>query len=543
MLGEGQLQLIGNRFVISDEGKNLTEKAQTRAFENLGRGRLAIRRQIEEEIGTTLTEEQFASMWRVLQDNLVLLFYTRGREMVNCISSLVSIKPDPKQELVVDWQPFFVADLAKSVAATCSSPEQAQDVQRAIEDIFSEGIGPAFDWLVDVCSAFLALCSLGLEATSGEQIRQAIASISLVLDTDVVLSLLCEGEPDHISVNELVKHWRDQGGKILVADPVLRETSHHAWIAQQDFDQVSGWLPGSDEERARYIRNAYVRGFAVLMAKNMAHLGHWKKYIEQFRGKSEDDPARVAAYLRDEARTLSLPRVSRPDTPEEVALYRYCEEQGQIRGKNARELKISEDKARRDAELYVSLNRYLANIELSESGASAFLVSSSRRLVRLEEKFGPKDGEEGSRILSIATAVALLAIIPGVSIGITAMRAFLFDGSIPRGMSDLEMALRRVLRESTTVTLPFARRRALKREVRTRIVRFARDATSNKVEQDKLVKEIEDDFKFGTHSERAAVILSGALDSVSADRKIERDLADAQKRIAELELRLKRRQP
>jgi hypothetical protein len=69
---------------------------------------------------------------------------------------------------------------------------------------------------------FVALCSLGLEATSADEIRKILLRYQLTLDTDIVLTFLCAGEPDHEAATELLNRWLNIRGEITVAPTMNR---------------------------------------------------------------------------------------------------------------------------------------------------------------------------------------------------------------------------------------------------------------------------------------------------------------------------------
>lgn len=167
--------VVSDRYGLTEAGRAATAAATGAAAEALMRGRREVRAQIELELGFTLEDGQFATMWRTLQDKLALLFYSRGREMVEGVAALLGQNASssgaaggPTTPTAAEGMhgPFFARALGDAVAATCSSQELAEQVQVALSDIFSEGTGAAFEWLVEVCAGFVTICSLGLEASS-----------------------------------------------------------------------------------------------------------------------------------------------------------------------------------------------------------------------------------------------------------------------------------------------------------------------------------------------------------------------------------------
>jgi hypothetical protein len=87
----------------------------------------------------------------------------------------------------------MLAEPAKRIAATFTGPELGEDFEQAILDIFNEQSGIAFDWLSRVCERFVALCALGMEITSSEEIRRVVRRQRIVLDSDIVIRVLCSG--------------------------------------------------------------------------------------------------------------------------------------------------------------------------------------------------------------------------------------------------------------------------------------------------------------------------------------------------------------
>lgn len=538
--------ILADRYSLTESGRTAADAATGDAAQALMKGRREVRVQIEDELGFSLEDNQFATMWRTLQDKLALLFYSRGREMVEGVAALLgqnagSVNPARKGTAPAADDPsgpFFAKALGDAVAATCSSPELAERVQVALSDIFSEGTGAAFEWLVEVCAGFVTICSLGLEASSGQKIRDAVSRIALIFDTDVLLSLLGEAEPDHAAVAEMARRWRELGGQILLADPVLRETAYHAWISERDFREVESWLPGSDLDRVRFIKNVFVRSFAALISRQRARGGQWRTYISQFRGSSEYDARPLHKHVSSESKAGALPRILEHESGWEREVWDVCEDRAVQGATSERDRKIKIDKARRDAELYVSMVRYSETLRDTELEGHCFLVSSAHRLADLEAEF--HQGER-PRVLSIGAVLHMLALVPGVSVGLTALGSLLFDGSFHKGMSDLGMVLRRVLKDSDGFSMPWASRTTLERDMRARLVARAAEGGGTYAEKAKRAKEMEREVVSGEKPEATATLLKEALDQIGADTRLEKQLADARRRIAELEAAVARK--
>lgn len=533
MMSEGSVVQDSERYQITSQGlKRHTEQESIAARELLS-GRQLIRESIESSLGQSLADEHYRVIWNTLEDKVVSYFYSRGEYMVNEVSKLTGVDLGQPASTDNSVMPGFnyIEDLASAVAASSSLASQREELKTAVRDLFSDREGPAAEWLIRVCCSYIAACSVGLESTCGNALGRLLSKMALVLDTDVLLSLLCEGEPDHQSANAIMKRWVKLGGKILFAEPVLEETAYHASIAENDYRDVSKWLPGTSEERLRLIENAFVRGFAELVAINKAKPNHWHSYINQYRGSSPKDVNKIEEYLSSEYGVQGLP----PPTIEEKNIEQQVKNHLSIYANShfsGVQLRNALDKARRDAFLYASMVGYLKNIRKADSGATCLLVSSAKRLSDVETKFA----QAGERhiVVPISMVLYLLSLVPEVSLGIGAMKAFIFDERRIRFSSDLERMLLRVLRESDQVSLPWAKRGTLMRQVREKLMEDARRAGEPARSEGDIVR-LESRALTAENRLRTVELLSQSLDAVAADRRIETEQASLKKRVAELE--------
>lgn len=262
-----------DRFRRLASGDEFVASGEETAFRALHDGRVRFRASLEESLKQSLSDDHFASIWTTVERKLAHFFYTQGFRMIHAVNTLTgesAKEADPSGVSVGQPIPFFVDDLAVAVAATTTGPQLRVELEQAVRDIFVERRGSAFAWIVSVCTSFVLACMLGLEETSGARLREAIGTTYLVLDTDIVLELLGVGEPGHESARELVAEWRRLGGRVLLAEPVLEEVTHHAWISQRDFDEVSERFLLTEQDRRRFVRNVFVRAFGHLVEHRKA---------------------------------------------------------------------------------------------------------------------------------------------------------------------------------------------------------------------------------------------------------------------------------
>jgi len=515
-------------YYLTELGRQQIEKNLENASISLLNGRASIRAAIETATGNRLADDHFNKIWLIFEEHLVSYCISRGQDLVSDISRILGEQSTGIAAKEKSKQFPFIRDLANAVSETSSSSPQKIELRQAVEDIFVEQTGPAINWLVRLCGNFVAACSLGLEQTCGNAIENLLRRTTLIFDTDVVLSLMGQGEIDHDSVVAITTRWKEMRGKVLVAEPVLEEVSYHAWIAHHDFEQVSSWLPGTADDRQQYIHNAFVRSFAEMVDKDKARLNQWNTYITSIRGESSYSWGKVFAELHSTYNVDKLPPRSSSEEKIEKDLQLLLITERQNSAWTDTAIRNMEDKARRDAQLYAALVSYLKSLQHIEPGATCLLVSSARRLASAEALH--KNSGEPDLVVSISTVLQLLSLAPNVSLGLSAMRAFLFDEKPNFYSSDFERTVLRMLRASDEISMPWAKRTILMRSVREKMLSDAKSrGLSTKI------NELENKAFFGGNKENIIGTLKFALDAVAVDTKTAKENSDLRKKIKELE--------
>jgi len=466
---KGEVDSADGRYHLTAVGVEALRQQEAVAAGALLDGRRLVRDHVERELGSTLSGDQFERLWKLLQEKLTHLFYERGLQVVQSLTVLLG------EEVAGEASAADLDQLARDVADTASGatgdPAQRAEIRTAVLDLLTHPQGDALKWLLRLCVAYVSICTLGIESRSGGALARLVSRVSLILDTDVVLALLNEGEAYHESARAVVKRWRALGGELLLANPVLREVAYHAWIAVSDYEQIEGWLPGSESDRDRLIENSFVRGFATLLAARQARKRQWATYIGQYRGLTEYEGARVAETLKADYGIALLPPRAGQDASLEKEVGK-CLRQLAEGSPSGRRLKIARDKASRDAELYAAMVSHRRAARDRDPGSGCLLVTSARRLSEVEGKFTqPGDPHV---VIPLAGVIQLLALVPNARLSLGSMRAILFDHPRARFTDELERVVLRVIRDSREFDLPWARRTTLMRELRNRIVTDAR---------------------------------------------------------------------
>lgn len=538
ILQMGHLAFDGKVYSVTRAGIDALATKEAEATTRLLSGRQAIRDALATALGSAILDDHFNRIWSVFEEKMAQYFIARGDALVNEISELIQADESDQSVVEVPSSLSFLEDLADAVAATSSHADQRGELRQAVMDLFSDRTSVATNWLVRVCASFVAACALGVEHASGAAIEKLLAKTTLVLDTDVLLSLLGLGEPEHEAVETIVHRWTRMGGKVLVGDPVLEEAAYHAHIAQSDFDAVVHRLPGTPDDRLHLIENVYVRSFAEMLAQKIVRANQWRTYINHFKGSDARDFSPIFGHLATEYTIGRLPARSTQEAELERAVYEFLSAGAKDRF-SGDALRNAKDKARRDAELYSALVHHAKVLRAQDPGSTCILVSSARRLAKAEAHF--QHSGEAELIVSVAAVLFLVSTLPDVSLGLTAMKAFLFDERRRGFSSDLERTLIRMVRSSQEYSMPWAKRGILMRSVRDRLIEEAQAQGARRVSKGQL-SEIEKESLVADQGQRTVEILRDALDAIAVDTRTAKENRDLKAKVKELEDRLANKQ-
>jgi hypothetical protein len=500
--GRGLAREAGGHWRLTEEGQTESTALPSEAARDLLAGRTIIRKRIESLTGISFTDSQFERFWSTLLDFLSELFYSNGLTIIQAVNNLLSTEANGTY--VASDLEGLLAQGARRLKGLFSGPDIPEEIEQGILDIFTERSGPAFDWLAHVCERFVALCALGLEATSAEEIRQILRRQQIVLDSDIILTALCEGEPDHGAARDLIARWRELGGKILLSSTVLEEVAHHAWISENHFKETS-YLVGrvrADESR-RYAENAFVRAFLFIERDSKQADRRWRVYIGQFRGLKSNDYSNILALLQTEMGAELLPSEGDAKVKKSIANY-VCESVAKARHITVEQLQKPEcGKAERDGEVLASIAAAREILRRRGSDSTMTLLSSSSRLRQADRKFRTQLGAPEA-VMSLAAFSYLLSLLPDVSLGASSLRRALFEFGEAAHLTDTQRMALRVIRGTGEFDLPWARRRTLSRHLESALLKEAK-------KRDVSVRSVRREFSVGDPAIRPAQIIVDSL--------------------------------
>lgn len=395
----------------------------------------------------------------------------------------------------------------------------------AILDMLTERSSRAFDWFTKVAERFVILCSLGLEATSGEEVRQVIRSHEVILDSDIILSYLCDAETDHGKAKDLLSRWVQLGGRLLVSPVVLEEVAYHAWIAERDFQETEYLLGKLHRfELGRYIRSAFVRTYHALEKTPQ----RWPIYIGQYRGNSKGDYSKILSILRQRLKVETLPESYDEKLRGEMTAYLMTAARDVY--KEAEQLEDVSYKVDRDGRLMASIAAARSSQERMGSGGPIVLLSSSHLLRRAENRFRQQFGE-ARVLLSIGALSYLLTAIPDSALGADSLRRALFEFGGTAHLKDPERRALRIIRATELYDIPWAGRKLLQANL-TREIRS--DAEKRGITEDSLRATLAS----GAEPKTAGRLIAKSLRDMAIKDKTSEELTVAQHKIDQLEVQI-----
>lgn len=522
---EGLVSLSAGEWTVAPDGEKELDKVPHDAARELLAGRTIIRERLEYLIGTGLADQQYDVIWSTLLDVLSELFHSNGLDTIRAVNGLLDPGVDGTSGCAALQQ--LLAKGAQRIRATASGTEFGEVLQQAVMDIFTERAGPAFEWLARVCERFVSLCSLGLESTSAEELRRVVRRHDVVLDSHVILSLLCESEPDYLGIRSLLARWRRSGGKLLLSRAVLEEVAHHAWIAETEFRDTE-FLLGKlqKDELRRYVENAFARVFHFHCSTNPKNRDKWRVYIGQYRGRSANDYSNLLPLLQKDLGAEILPDTRNSSLEEEISKFLF-DLRAEQKGLSAEQLDRADiGKATTDATLLASIAA--ANEAYRQAGreATIVLLSSSARLRRVHNRFRHELGPR--TIITLGTLSYLLSMIPDAQLGPGALRRALFDFGETAHLGDAENLALRVIRGSENIDLPWARRPLLEKQLDDQLHREAR-------RRDISFSAYREQFKAAQPSANADKVIVEAVKALALSGRNEQELVEARRQIKELE--------
>jgi len=526
---DGLVSIDNDLITLTDSAQDYLASLSERAGVTLLEGRKYIREALQELTGNKFADLHFDKIWEVFQDGISQLFYSHGLHIIRMVRSVL----DNKSHSVFKEQDYLpLEEFADRISKLVTHPAQAREIRQAVIDIFTEKDNPAFQWLTQLCSIFVMMCSLGLESLSSEQIIKTLSNYHLVPDSDIIISFLCEGEPNHEDVDRIIKGWKAVSGNIHLARPVLEEVAYHAWISDYDYAFFESDLDELSEEKAKYvIENAFVRTFKKVAGQLTARK-YWTRYINQYKGKTAKDYSRIYQILHEELKFEMLPDSKFDSESLDKQLKAYMIQRvsnyTSIEPKNLDYRVLS--KIERDIEIILAVHserkKQLQSMELT----TTCIISSANLLRDADFKFRKVFGEP-EMVLSTAAVAFLLTLSPQVQMSFGTLRSVLFDTGLATRLNPAQRYAYRIITTSLERDLPWAKRVTLQRELTEVLLQDARAMAQP-------LSKLQDRFSRARDQGYVAKVTAEVIDRLALTPKSRQELIETKLKLSKAEAEL-----
>ena len=298
----GHIEERYSLYAITEAGRQAIAAGDEGVVQNELSGRTAVRRAVEESLGNTIPEQQWAYIWTDIQKGLAYAFYVRGKEVLDVISHLVDGDRSVEQRGILA---LLVNNVLRKAIEDHAAPPRRLHLLRAFQDAFLPGDKHgAFEWLAGVAGRFAATCTLGLSADILSVLAQTLIKMRFFADTDVVVSYLCAHEPANAAANAILALSERVGNRMLITDAVVEETARHAMKAYTDYKvRVSPIQKPLDWWEIADLESAFTREFEYLRAEGKAKASQWSQFIARYAGPENYSKQR---YTPDTSKMRSI---------------------------------------------------------------------------------------------------------------------------------------------------------------------------------------------------------------------------------------------
>ena len=473
----GRIDLKGPRYEITDLGRQKLVLGDERVVESGLSGRDAVRKAVEESLGTRLQEQQWNHIWTALQKELARAFYVRGKQVLDVISTLLDGDTSTvHRDILAD----LVDNILTSIIRNHVSVPNRSNMLRALKDAFLPGDQHgAFEWLAGVAGRFAATCTLGLPAEIASALAEALKKIRCFIDTDVVISYLCAHEPSSAAAHAIVNLNRRLTNQVMITAAVAEETARHAMKAYTDYKVRVAPITGTMQwYEIAELESAFTREFEYLRKEGKVKARDWPRFIDRYAGEEtrgfqqRPNTSKMRRLLSSESFSIRHPlEDTRWAQQRETIATEMCEE-AMRRHPDGRP-DITKHKSRIDAEMLITMSRMITDSQENGTGERYIVITSARRLQNLPGKIKAQLPDL-PEVLSLAEAATIASLLPEHSISLDALHALLFEGHFSKTIGGLEALFLRIVRESSSVVLPGATRGVLCEEFGAAILRESR---------------------------------------------------------------------
>lgn len=471
LLSKKLIEIKDNKYTITKKGESQYCKSIEAGKRTLISGKKIFRDEIERETGRTMPDKDFELVWKILEDDFAGLFYQNGHQIICSIASIVNDNVSVDECLDIS---ACIKKIAAKVERAFGASDRteatpiARDISQAIVDLLHDSDSKAFEWMTGLCVNFVAICSLGLDPDAQGAVATKIKEMDLLLDTDIVISYLAEGEHNHGMIKKILEGWRSVGGKLMVPVPVLEEVTYHAHISYHDYKENQAHLHKyTDAQAVRYINNAFVRGYRACAIRNGLpfNFKSWNQYINNFHGKNENDYSLVEDDLKANGFSIVSDEIIDDELSKRIGDEIYNDKM-KTKDSLPPTVKNIIDKSNRDGRLVATL---IQMRKIGDHKRHVVVIISSSPVLAMTCKKQPELKGNSEPVMPVGALAFILSILPGTHYSLVSLKRLLFDSRLSDTVTPLQRRAMRIINNSTQYALAFSRRAALEREMKDQI--------------------------------------------------------------------------
>lgn len=430
----GEIALRDESVRLTPTGEQVAKELIDSARHRLLDGRTTFQSELSERLKTGVAEDDFDDLWVRLQDALSDLFFSEGMAVVRAIL-------DPVPPVPVSSDNGILSKLALTLVSKAYPGIDSIQLGRAVLSVLAENTKTR-EWLVQVAATFLSICSLGLHPEAQHELLERLKTWSIIIDTHIVLSVLCDAEDDHEGTVRVIEGWQKLGRGTFTTEAVLEEAAYHAHIADTVY---RNWEPQLEEmtkdQVTSLIDNAFVRSFYQLSRTAGLGRSRWRAFICNFRGSGKFD----GAPLRDCMVSRSIQVLDDTKVDRSAAI--------RLQMKLSRDQTLPTVRLRGDGSVIrrsewdariVVVSRSLA-MALQRTDGRTILITRSSAIRRAVEIANAAQQAAGLSVMSVAALGYAMSLTPGLSISLLNIRELLFDkGLLAQAFGQLDREARKL---------------------------------------------------------------------------------------------------
>jgi len=197
------------------------------------------------------------------------------------------------------------SEILTRVSSELIDPVMRKAVLSAIESLFRSGSEGLARYVLRICQNFICLRILNLDPECQRLEQELLSRQTILLDTSVLISLVCEGRPSHNLVRETLKFASDLNVNVVFSQQTAEEFFRVLETSNHIYGQISG--PNAPWRVLEKLDDPFIMAFSVEHKSNPSQT--WDGYYlrnKEIVGVLEKN-FQVKKYTIDEKRIKELP--------------------------------------------------------------------------------------------------------------------------------------------------------------------------------------------------------------------------------------------